>query len=64
MELEAYCDIVSDYVDIEYRQCNPLSILGAEKPSPGKKYIESCSHSNQCNISDANCPFYKKLNNR
>lgn len=61
MFLEAYCEVVSQTVEVEYHSvCVP--ILNA-KHDLGSFQIDACTCGDDCCVSTSGCPIFKKLNN-
>lgn len=59
MEINDYCDIVSDNVSVQYHYMD-VPVLGVGRQQ-GKPLMDFCSHYDYCNVSDTNCPIFQKL---
>lgn len=57
-ETSEFCPKVNETVDISYHAIEVL-ILGKGSLN-GSKYIDECSHAEQCNVRTNDCPIFKK----
>lgn len=60
-QIYEYCPVVKEEVTVRYHS-QEVPVLG-KGIVEGSNYVDECSHMEQCDVSDNNCPVFKKLNN-
>ena len=60
-EINDYCPVVDETVNILYHT-QKVPVLGKLEPQDGSRYIDECSHSDNCNRRQSDCPIFLKLN--
>lgn len=60
-EINYYCSIINDTITASY-SAQQIPVLNKGN-CEGSKYIDECSHSEECCVSTINCPLFKELNN-
>lgn len=60
-EINDYCPIVNETVNVFYHT-QKVPVSGKVELQNGSRYIDECSHSEQCRQPSIKCPIFLKLN--